>query len=304
MSFLELLKTQRVSAVAKKNVIVVKSTETPAQGFEKLHKHNILSAPVFDEAEKKYIGFLDIRDLVSYTVYTYQNRNTIAYATPGPIYHTLVESVTVTYLARRNPFHPVGLDASLYDVAKSLANGAHRVPVVDAEGNLHSIISQSNLIHLFNHHLDALNKEASLMLKDISLGTSPVVSVSRDTSTIETFKLMDNTRKYGVAIVDTDGKLMGNISGKDLKLFIESSSSYDVLNLPIMQFLSLIRSDAIDIRAPTISVNLHETLSIVIKKLAATGVHRLYVVNSSEDYSPVRVVSLTDTLKFVLQNIH
>jgi hypothetical protein len=35
---------------------------------------NILSAPVYDEKEGKYIGFLDIRDLVSWVVFVYDEQ--------------------------------------------------------------------------------------------------------------------------------------------------------------------------------------------------------------------------------------
>jgi len=289
--------------VKSKNVIVVSSNETPVQGFEKLLKNNILSAPVFDEATQKYVGFLDIRDLVSYTVFAFNNRNTVAYQAPGPIYHTLIDNVTVTYLARRNPFLPVHPDQTLLEVAEILANGVHRVPVVDESGKLISIISQSNLIAYLNLHLDGdLREEVQVKIKDAQLGTSPVISVSKNVSTIDTFQLMDNTKKNAVAIVSTTGTLMGNISGRDLKLFIESSCSYDILSLSIFEFLTKIRNESeIDIRTPSISCNLNETLYTVVKKLAATGVHRLYIVNSSEDYTPVRVISLTDILKYLLK---
>jgi hypothetical protein len=48
------------------------STETPVQGFKKLIKHNILSAPLWDEHAKKYSGILDIKDLVALVVSSYE----------------------------------------------------------------------------------------------------------------------------------------------------------------------------------------------------------------------------------------
>jgi len=116
---------------------------------------------------------------------------------------------------------------------------------------------------------------------------------------INTFKLMDDTHHSSLAIVDTDGRLIGNISARDLKLFIENES-YDLLKLPIVTFLSQLRNQEIDIRTPTMSVNLTDTLGLLIGKLAATRVHRLYAVNTPQDYHPVRVISLTDTLRFIL----
>jgi len=189
---------------------------------------------------------------VSFTVFGFSNRNTVGYASPGPIYTTLLENVTVTYLARRNPFHSVHKDANLYEVAEILSRGLHRVPVVDSEGKLVSIISQSNIISLLNQHLGELEADTLAPIQDIPLGTSPVLTVSFETSTIDTFKLMDDHKKNSLAIVDKHGILVANISGKDLKLFIENSSPYEVLSLPILDFLSRIRSAATDIVAPSI----------------------------------------------------
>jgi len=110
------------------------------------------------------------------------------------------------------------------------------------------------------------------------------------------------TKKNGLAVVDKDATLIANISGRDLKLFIENSAPYEVLTLPILDFLSRIRSESIDIKAPSISCHRHETLETVIKKLAATAVHRIYIVNSSQDYTLFRVISLTDILKFLLKH--
>ena len=57
----------------KNGVIQLDSTEQVVHGFQKLLDNNILSAPVWDAKEGKYIGFLDIRDLVSFCVFIHDN---------------------------------------------------------------------------------------------------------------------------------------------------------------------------------------------------------------------------------------
>eukprot|EP01103_Thecamoeba_quadrilineata_P005334 TRINITY_DN15148_c0_g1_i1.p1 TRINITY_DN15148_c0_g1~~TRINITY_DN15148_c0_g1_i1.p1 ORF type:complete len:308 (-),score=27.62 TRINITY_DN15148_c0_g1_i1:83-1006(-) len=300
-SFIDLLKSSSVSSIPSRPVIWIDSHEAPIQSFEILLKNNIMSAPVYDKASKKYVGFLDVRDLISYTVFAYQNHDTVAYTIPkGPFYTTILENVTITYLARRNPFHPVPFNATLYEVALELAKGVHRVPVVDNDGKVISIISQSSLIQHFNQHMNVLKQDAQIKIGEADIGNSPVISVRNDTPAINTFTLMDDTRHSSLAIIDAQDHLVGNISARDLKLFIETDCSYELLKLPIVTFLSKLRNQEIDIRAPTMSVNLTETLGLLIGKLAATRVHRMYAVKSSQDYSPIRVISLTDTLRFVL----
>jgi len=306
-AFLDYFKTISVDSFPERDVIVVSSHETPIHGFEKLLKNNILSAPVFDESTKQYIGFLDVRDLVSYAVFAFNNHNTIAYKglSQGPIFHTLVDDVTVTYLARRNPFKSVPIGSSLYEVAKMLKDGIHRVPVVDpATGAVVKIISQSSVIQVLQQQLNGILKDVVLKtVEELDLGTSPVVCVQKDTLAIDTFKLMDDTKKTAVALVDEHGKLVGNTSAKDLKLFIGSSCSYDILKKTIMSFLNQIRDENIDIPIPTITCNMKSPLALVIGKLAATRVHRLYVVANDHDYTPQRVVSLTDILKFIFKGV-
>jgi predicted transcriptional regulator len=52
----------------------------------------------------------------------------------------------------------------------------------------------------------------------------------------------------------------------------------------------------IDIRHPAMSVYADATIDMVIRKIAATKVHRLFVTDKS--LIPTGVVSITDVLKF------
>jgi len=51
-------------------VIEVDGSASPQEGFEVLLRNNILGAPVWDKKKSKYVGFLDIRDLVSALVFS------------------------------------------------------------------------------------------------------------------------------------------------------------------------------------------------------------------------------------------
>ena len=57
---------------------------------------------------------------------------------------------------------------------------------------------------------------------------------------------MDNKKISGLAVVDSDGKLVGNTSASDLKLFLKDPS-IGLINMPIMQFLNAIRRESIDV---------------------------------------------------------
>ncbi len=69
------------------------------------------------------------------------------------------------------------------------------------------------------------------------------MSVTKRTTAIDTFRLMDNRKISGVAVVDENtGSLVGNTSSSDLKLFIRTLS-LEMLHEPIMQFLNTIRQE-------------------------------------------------------------
>jgi len=167
----KLLLETPISSLNSQGVVVVKSTFSPFEGFKTLVDNNILSAPVYDEKAHKYSGFLDIRDLVSFVVFVDddqksdvpQNLNELIMH-GCKLFKAELEGVTVTYLSRRNPFHPISSGESLLKVCEELAKGLHRVPIVNNNGDLVNIISQSTVVQFLaqhrlerSHHIPFLN---------------------------------------------------------------------------------------------------------------------------------------------------
>jgi len=306
--FRKLLSSHKVSDLPKRDVVVVKSTESPYEGFKKLIQHNILSAPVFDVVKKQFTGFLDMRDLVSFVVFIHDDQVS---AVPNNLQDILLhgcklfkqpqDGVTSTYLSRRNPFRSVSGKNTLFDVAEILAEGVHRVPVVDEKGDVVNIISQTSLITYFQKNHKELSHTTHKMISELNIGSKPVLCVNQNTKAIEAFRLMDNKKISGVAVVDDTGRFVGNTSASDLKLFI-SSPSLELLHQPITSFLNAIRQESIDIRSPTISCSSHDTLEIVIGKLASTKIHRIFIADDNNGYRPTIVLSITDILRYAIKH--
>jgi hypothetical protein len=53
---------------APENLVIIDSTESFVSAFSKLVTSNILSAPVYDAKMKKFIGYLEVRDLLSIVI--------------------------------------------------------------------------------------------------------------------------------------------------------------------------------------------------------------------------------------------
>lgn len=305
MSLHKLFQQSYTIPTPKGQVVVIDSNDLVVKGFETLLSNKLLSAPVYDKASGKYTGFLDIRDLISFCVFIYdsniQAENLLDIVNYGvKMFKHAVDGVTVTYLSRRNPFHAVKQGAPLLEVVEILARGVRRVPIVNEEGHVVNIVSQSSIIQFLQHHIAEVGQSLAGKVGELHVGSSPVLAVKKDTVAINVFRLMDQNQRSGVAVIDDSGVLVGNTSGADLKLFI-NTPSMSVLQIPIVQFLNQIRNQNIDIMVPVITVVPEDTFAHVIGKLAATRVHRVFVVDTR--FHPIRVVSITDVLRFVTAKI-
>jgi CBS domain-containing protein len=291
----------------KGSIITISSTDSPYEGFKKLIQHNILSAPVLDVSTNKYTGFLDMRDLVSFVVFIDDDQKSDApnnlsdiLLKGSKLFKVPLEGVTCTYLSRRNPFHSVKNSDNLLNVCEILAKGVHRVPIVNDKGEAINIISQSTIINFLHKNISLFHTDLSKSISELGIGTKPVFAVSKDTPAIETFRLMDNKKISGVAVVDHEGRLVGNTSASDLKLFLKTPS-IELLQMPIMNFLNKIRQESIDISSPTITCRSRDSLEFAIGKIASTKVHRLFVADDENGFKPIICLSITDILNVIMK---
>jgi len=307
-----LLQAEKASSIPAPETVVIIDSKTPLyDAFETLIKHNILSAPVYNKETREYVGFLDVRDLVSFVVFVYDEqkvndntrlRDLIQHGT-GQYRTPTTDGASTSYLARRNRFLSVEPDAPLLRVVEILAKGSHRVPVVNAQGTVINVISQSTVIKFLADRLqDAiLENPVDPKFSDLpGVGSKPVLSVGKKASLISTYRMMDQKKRSGIAIVDETGRFVGTTTGKDLGLFLENPS-LGVLNMPIFEHLQLIRSKQVDIKSPSIAVFEHDKVSRAIGLIAATRVHRVFVVDDEKHYRPIRIVSITDILKYLIE---
>jgi len=274
--------------------------------FQALISNKIQSAPVYDASTHTYIGFLDVRDLVSFVRFVYDEQKVVDNNTLKDIVlhgvHMFkaptTDGVTVSYLARRNRFSPLKPAASLLSAVELLSRGLHRVPILSEEGKLVNIISQSSIINFLDNHMKEFEPIVKETIESLHIGTHPVQSVAQTATVIDTLRLMDSKGLSGVAITGNHGRLVGITTGKDLGLFIKNPS-LATLSSPVFQFLAEVRDQMIDIRVPTIAVFPHDSLGRAIAILAATHVHRVFLVDNEHDYKPIAAISITDILRYM-----
>jgi len=301
----EILKTHTVASLPIPQSIVEFTNHTPLfEAFQTLVKQNLLSAPVKSAESNEYLGFLDIRDLVSFVVFIYDEQkvqndtrlNDIVQHGSGLLKSPGTDGVTISYLCRRHRFSPVPQTHSLLQVAQILSD-KYRVPVV-LDGKVVNVISQSTIISFLYNKIGPCVDAADASVGSLNVGTQPVLSVNQNETVINTFRQMDQTKRTGIAITDATGRLVGTTTGKDISLFLKSPH-LSVLQRTIFQHLQQVRAEMTNIRTPCISVFPHDPLSRAIGLLAATRVHRVFVVNSEQEFRPVRVISISDILRYL-----
>lgn len=317
------------------SVIFIDSQMTPMEAATLLWENNVMGAPVYDATTKSYVGMFDTRDILSCV--TAAHREFVAmggHHSPGEdisiphdveihhrtqsdlmakaLQHIKINSkppapgaVTVSYLAARNPMVPFHTkDGSLLDICKELASRhKHRVPVTDSSSGTPvctGIISQSGLVAFIaskcpSELLDEKMTDAGLPFR------KEIVQINDDASAASAFELLDSKRLSGIAVVDEDGKLIGNTSARDIKIAVMDAGRTG-MDLDILSYLARVRQSQIvkDDKYPSCHVHEDATVGHVMNTLAKTGFHRVFVVD--KDKKPIGVVSFADIINFFIKN--
>lgn len=220
---------------------------------------------------------------------------------PARMYENPMQAITTSYLCRRNRFVSVTPEDKLITVLQLLSTkDLHRVAVLDG-GAIVGIISQSNIIHFLEKHVSEMPQNFAQTISELKMGHSPVFSALSTAPALSAFELIDKKQISGLAMIDVEGVLVGNISATDLKLFLKQPD-LRILTRTLRDFLNVVRCQDLHTRALAVTVPREATLGKVIAKFAATKMHRVFVCD--DDHRPILNISLTDVLASLLSTLH
>lgn len=299
--------------IKDKPVIEIDSKTTIIDAFKVLVDNHILSAPIYNADAHKYVGFFDMCDFGTYLVETIKDTAPGAPHEPpksfvdvgellefvGKIHPTTLDAVS--NLSGRDEFTTVNTGAPLLDVLTLLSKGQHRVVALDAEtGRAKAIVSQSAVLKFIadkgKHVLEGLHGKH---LKDVGLGVGQkLVSVYSDEPVMKAFEIMRDNNLSGIPLMNRNGTVDTSISWTDLRVAVQSPK-FNFRDCTALEFVQRSRSLDSAMEKPAVCVATPETsIEHVIGKLAATGLHRLFVVDGARHL--VGVVSLKDILRYLL----
>jgi len=263
-----------------------KEEDTIESALKTFKAKEIQSAPVLD-MNGKFLRILSISDIFS--CFCSVQHEDLEYFFKQSIKNVADLTSSTT------PMIQIG--TSIAEVAKTLSTGVHLVGVLDDfSHSLFNIISQLSVIQFIAKNISLMPTDmreapvSSFMKQMLNVNTIPC-----DTKTRKAFEYLFNDNISAAAVVDLEGKIMDTVSTTDLVGVV--SDNYEHVDLPIINFLQATRRTKA--LKPPISCLMEDTFEYVIMKLASTGVHRLWVVDSDTQKLYLGLVNLTNVLEFI-----
>jgi len=309
----ELVKDQKLLTTFEDNVL--------DNVLQVMAKNHVSSLPVLVKPEEgtslhegpRYpLAFIDVLDIVAYLVQVSQRPMTSLRTGEATLLTTedmhqmnvLAQSIKVAQvrevmdLADGSPMIALKGTVSIRKVitAFSSGNAHYRLPVVDDQGNLLAVLTQSQMIRSLARDLGDSQQLKNAKVSDLKYtDLQHMKMVPKSQPAINAFIQMHKEHLSSVAVVDDKGLVVDNLSATDLKGLLRSNLPQ--LRSPVDAFLTYARGLADTPRDRLVSCNVNSSLGDVMKMIVKEDVHRVYVLDAQG--KPTGVISLTDLLLYL-----
>jgi CBS domain-containing protein len=312
------LHKQNLSALISSDfkLITIDSHETIENALTTLTKFNISAAPVFNE-ERRALGYVDTLDILAFLAYALGLEGK-AQLPPGPLLESLKqlmqrpvkEIINLSGLAK---WVTVPRDAHLIEVGELMAQPhVHRVAITDFEDTsvCYGVVTQSRYIQFLSEHPRQFERHLQRKVWQ-AFHNLPVEKIQSDKLLIEALTFLHESKLSGLAVVDRNDKLIGNISASDIKRSVANSLDHLLVSLfdNVESFLRSTPSGVIENTAQHVWKPIYVTRDDYVrtavellsthKQNTGEHIHRIYVAD--EQLRPVRVISLSDMIGYLIE---
>lgn len=189
----------------------------------------------------------------------------------------------------------VGEDAPVQTAINEM-RFCRRLAVVDQQGNMISMITQTKITRWLHTIADTVFRSiGSAPVGDLGLGFGEVVVAHHKEKALRAFSTMYDRGVSGIAVVNDEGAVVGNISTSDLKDIGYDGKLISRLCGTCGEFLDR-RFEGRGVPR-LVSATPNTTVSELLTLYATHRVHRVYLV-SGENQTPLGVCTLTDIMNF------
>lgn len=248
-----------------------------------------------DAKKGRYCAFIDMLDLVALLAQRFERSRLVAAGMSSALEEAPLTVADVADLSKHNPFAPIEENASVLTCLQAMVAGKlHRVPVVVGDGELVTIVTQSQIVAYLQSNRDLFLPLLNVSLGECKLGYKSVLTCGIEDLAINAFLRMHNAGVSGLAVVDGDGKVVDSLSDSDLKSIGRHADFVHHLYLPVPAFLGL----NLDRPQSPATVNPTSTVGETLALLSGSHLHRVYIVD--DDGTPAGIVSLIDIIAHLI----
>jgi len=165
------------------------------------------------------------------------------------------------------------------------AHRLHRVAVLQ-DNKMINLLSQSDIVSFLYENIHKF-PNADISVEELKLIHSPIM-ITIDSTFADALLSLCNNKVSGIALVDSEFKLTGNLSASDLRGV--DPACFEFFNGSILQFLSKQSSGA----KPTKFLKEGSTFKEVTEELIADRIHRIFIITPTG--FPKGVISLIDII--------
>jgi len=350
------------------HVAILKDTASVGDCLKTLAAHRVVSAPVvvatkeddhpgpvwnFKKAPEDVLGFIDIKDVIRSFLEDVKGTGILEYPSMLKKMRALEEKGTAFSHKTMKDLRLTGGDGCFLHVGQQAVNllelahgyllnpsrcGAqasegksaiHRIAIFDSSGRIINIISQSDIVRYLLVNVDKMSDVASQTITELGMATKQLITVPPEKSAVEALKIMEDNNVGAVAVVNSEGQIVGTFSATDMRTI--TPEHFGSLALPVGEFLALehgteysgytiasenavcatgahafardregrVALPGAEVGQSLVVCGPLTTLKAVMSLLTRNRVHRTFIVD--ENMKPLSVISCTDILRKLCQ---
>ncbi|KAG7504031.1 hypothetical protein JOB18_049351 [Solea senegalensis] len=273
-------------------LVIFDTTLQVKKAFFALVANGLRAAPLWDNKLQRFVGMLTITDFINILHCYYKSPMVQMYE----LENHKIQTWRDVYLQYSDFFLiSISPEASLFDAIYSLLKyKIHRLPVIDPEsGNVLHILTHKRILKFLHIFRRQIPKPAFIRrpIKELGIGTFRNIATVQETASLyEALSIFVDRRVSALPVVNERGKVVALYSKFDV-INLAAQKSYNNLDITMQEAVSRRRCFVEGV----IKCYPHESLEIIMDRIVRAEVHRLVLVDRSDEVKGI--ISLSDLLQ-------
>eukprot|EP00301_Raphidiophrys_heterophryoidea_P000421 c10209_g1_i1.p1 GENE.c10209_g1_i1~~c10209_g1_i1.p1 ORF type:complete len:496 (-),score=154.44 c10209_g1_i1:207-1484(-) len=306
-------------------IVTISSNLSIRAASQVLTDHRIQSAPISNDAVdpsqwwERYYGVLDMFQLMEFALGEAQK----AFFEGGdqPTFEKVIRAAfdhsTVAQLRSMDDYSTLRnlpAEATVLDAMELVAKfDAKRIAIVSSSTFINFLTASTILEQIFVPATttdDVLTKDLKRCLNTVQVadlhldvpGMFGVLSVVDTIPVLDAFVTLHTSNVRGIAVVDVNGSLVGNLSCSDIQFLINHPDMFSevCINQTSLKDFTILKNQGVSGRKP-ITCQSSSALGHVIQLMLKNRVHRVYIVNAWN--VPTGVVTVRDIIRALIPQV-